>query len=59
MFDSITFMDEAQYEKEIQITDPDQILPHDDIRFHLLKVIYDDTEKIDIINKIIDFGTII
>ena len=56
MFDSITFMDEAQYEKEIQTTDPDQMRPHDEIRFHLLKVIYDDTEKIDIINKIINIG---
>ena len=44
-FDAITFMNEDQYDEEIKETNPDEMLPHDEVRFFPKKVIYNYLKK--------------
>lgn len=52
----ITFMDENQYDKKIQGKDPKTMLHHDAITCLPYPVIYNDDEKMRILNQILDLG---
>ena len=54
--DRITFMDENQYNEEIKEIPPNEMKPHDELIFFVRKVIYNDEEKKQIFNQIIDVG---
>lgn len=55
-FDAITFMNEDQYDKEIKETNPDEMLPHDEIGFFPKKVIYNGNIKRELFESILDIG---
>lgn len=55
-FDAITFMNEDQYDEEIEEVTPDEMLPHDEIRLFPKRIIYKDDEKIEIFESIIKIG---
>lgn len=55
-FDAITFMNEDQYDEEIEEVNPDEMLPHDEIRLFPKRIIYKDDEKIEIFESIIKIG---
>jgi len=54
--DSITFMNEDQYEEEIKEINPDNMIPHDEIRLFPKRVIYEDNVKKEIFEKILNVG---
>lgn len=55
-FDAITFMNEDQYDDEIEEMNPDEMLPHDEIRLFPKRIIYRDDEKIEIFESILEMG---
>ena len=55
-FDTITFMDEDQYEQEIIKTPPENMYPHDELRLFPRKIIYDDEKKGKIFDSIVNIG---
>ena len=49
-------MNEDQYDDEIEEMNPDEMLPHDEIRLFPKRIIYRDDEKIEIFESILEMG---
>lgn len=55
-FDTITFMNEDQYDNEIKEVNPYEMLPHDEMRLFPQRIIYRDNEKKEIFESILEIG---
>lgn len=52
----IALMNEDQYNEEIKKINPNQMKPHDELRFFVQNVIYDDQTKKELIETILQYG---